>query len=151
MTDKLQPLKIVCQRVLYEIIGVLGHFLIKIKSNNEINICYNTLCSIFEGSTMQTFKVQPCVGSGLCCKTGSCGYGVWSESKKQCGYLEEGLKDNGVTIYRCGRYEYIKQQPGNEMMPAFGAGCCMTLFNTDRVAIVRKIKEGNRKVINFLL
>ncbi len=99
---------------------------------------------------MEDFKVQPCVGSGFCCKKGPCGYGLWSVEKNQCEYLEEGLKDNGVTIYRCGRYEYIKKQPGSDMMPAFGAGCCMSLFNTDRNAIVKEINAGNEKVINFL-
>lgn len=100
---------------------------------------------------MEEFKVSPCVGSGLCCKTGPCGYGEWSYEKKQCTYLEDGLKDNGVTVYRCGRYDYIKQQPGNEIMPAFGAGCCMSLFNTDRQSIIKEIKNGNEKVIKFLI
>lgn len=99
---------------------------------------------------METFKTSPCVGSGLCCKTGPCGYGEWNAEKSQCNYLQEGLKDNDVTIYRCGRYDYIKQQPGNEWMPAFGAGCCMSLFNTDRQNIIKEIKNGNEKVIQFL-
>lgn len=64
--------------------------------------------------------------------------------------MEDGLKENEVNIYRCGRYEYIKQQPGNEIMPAFGAGCCMGLFNENRMAIIKEIKVGNEKVINFL-
>jgi hypothetical protein len=99
---------------------------------------------------MTEFSSSPCVGSGLCCKTGPCGYGEWSVSEKKCKYLEEGLKENNVTIYRCGRYEYIKQQPGNEVMPAFGAGCCMSLFNTDRSLIVKQINLGNEKIIKFL-
>lgn len=92
----------------------------------------------------------PCVGSGLCCKTAPCGYGEWSAAEKRCTYLEVGLKENNITIYRCGRYDYIKQQPGNEWMPAFGAGCCMSLFNTDRNNIIKEVKSGNEKVINFL-
>lgn len=95
-------------------------------------------------------KVSPCVGSGLCCRKGPCGYGEWDSANQKCKYLEEGLKDNNVTIYRCGRYEFIKQQPGNEIMPAFGAGCCMSLFNSDRNLIIKELNSGNEKVINFL-
>lgn len=99
---------------------------------------------------MKEYKSSPCVGSGLCCKTGPCGFGEWDSIAKKCKYLEDGLKENEVTIYRCGRYEFIKQQPGNEIMPAFGAGCCMGLFNENRMAIIKEIKVGNEKVINFL-
>ena len=99
---------------------------------------------------MENYQTSPCVGSGLCCKKGPCGFGEWSEEKNQCVYLEEGLKDSDVTIYRCGRYDFIKQQPGNEIMPAFGAGCCMSLFNNNRMAIIKEIKSGNEKVINFI-
>lgn len=35
-------------------------------------------------------------------------------------------------------------------MPAFGAGCCMVMFNTDRQKIIQEIKNGNEKVIQFL-
>lgn len=64
--------------------------------------------------------------------------------------MKEGFKDKEVTIYRCGRYDYIKQQPGNEMMPAFGAGCCMSLFNKERNKIIKEVKNNNEKVIHFL-
>ena len=94
---------------------------------------------------MQEYKTSPCVGSGLCCKTGPCGFGEWDSVNKRCKYLQDGLKDNGVTIYRCGRYDYIKQQPGNEFMPAFGAGCCMSLFNKDRQNIIQEIKKYQNK------
>jgi hypothetical protein len=99
---------------------------------------------------MSVYQSSPCVGSGLCCKTGPCGFGTWNEKEHRCDFLEEGLKDNNITIYRCGRYEFIKQQPGNEWMPAFGAGCCMSLFNTDRQNIIKEINSGNQKIINIL-
>lgn len=94
------------------------------------------------------YKTSPCVGSGLCCKAEPCGFGEWDSINKRCKYLQDG--NNDVTIYRCGRYEYIKQQPGNEFMPAFGAGCCMSMFNTDRQKIIQEIKVIIRKVIQFL-
>lgn len=99
---------------------------------------------------MKEFKSSPCVGSGLCCKTGPCGYGIWLPEEKRCKYLETALKDSGVEIYRCGNYEYIIKQPGHEMMPAFGAGCCMGLFNTDRSNIIKQINAGNQKIIEIL-
>lgn len=95
-------------------------------------------------------KISPCVGSGLCCKTGPCPYGEWSDYEKKCKYLEEGLKEKDMIIYRCGRYEYIKTQPGNEMVPALGHGCCMSLFNTNRNKIIKEIKADNERVIQFL-
>lgn len=98
----------------------------------------------------ENYQSSPCVGSGLCCKTGPCPYGEWLSAENKCKYLENGLTDNGVTIYRCGRYEYIKQQPGNEWVPAFGAGCCMSLFNKTRSNIIKEIKNGNEQVIKFL-
>lgn len=99
---------------------------------------------------MEEYKASPCVGSGLCCKTGPCGYGEWNSTEKQCAYLEVGHKGDEFEIYRCGRYDYIKQQPGNEFMPAFGAGCCMSLFNSNRRNIIKEINSGNMKVIEIL-
>lgn len=98
------------------------------------------------------YKTSPCVGSGLCCKTAACGYGVWSEEKNQCIYLESvyqndsKIKDD-FEVYRCSNHDYIKKQSGNEWMPAFGAGCCMTIFNTNRQNIIKAINSGNEKVI----
>lgn len=99
---------------------------------------------------MDEFKLSPCVGSGLCCKTGPCGYGEWLEQEKRCKYLETSYTSEEFEIYRCGQYEYIKQQPGNEIMPAFGAGCCMGLFNSNRNKIIKEINLGNKKVIEIL-
>jgi len=99
---------------------------------------------------MEEYKASPCVGSGLCCKTGPCGFGIWSKEKSQCEYLEVGLSGEGFEVYRCGRYEYIKKQPGSDFMPAFGAGCCMSLFNSNRRSIINEVNNGNKKVIEIL-
>lgn len=98
---------------------------------------------------MEEFQVSPCVGSGLCCKTGPCPYGEWDKVAKQCTYLETTMTGENYEIHRCGRYEFIKKQPGNEMVPAFGAGCCMSLFNTNRSNIIKAIKD-NPKIIEIL-
>jgi hypothetical protein len=101
---------------------------------------------------MNEYKASPCVGSGLCCKTGPCGYGEWDTTKKQCAFLETHYKDEvqQVEIHKCGRYDYIKVQPGADMMPAFGAGCCMGMFNTARNNIIRLFNKGDIGVTQAL-
>lgn len=71
--------------------------------------------------------IQPCVRSGFCCKKGPCPYGeVTSPTNPACRFLEvqEVITDGreSAEVYRCGRYEYIIQQPGNEFIPAFWSG-----------------------------
>lgn len=99
---------------------------------------------------IDNYNKNPCVGSGLCCKTGSCPYGQWDAIKHSCKFLETSLSGNNFEIYRCGRYEYIKQQKGNELVPAFGAGCCMSLFNDNRKNIIKELKNNNKDVIMIL-
>lgn len=96
------------------------------------------------------YKSSPCVGSGLCCKTGPCGYGLWNKEKSQCDYLEVSYSDKEVEIHKCGKYEFISKQPGADMMPAFGAGCCMGLFNTARNKIITLYKSGDKGVVTAL-
>jgi len=79
----------------------------------------------------------PCVGSGMCCKKGPCVFGVWDAAKHQCAYLEIDESHDGFDIYRCGEYERIVKSPGSDWNPAFGAGCCMSLFNDNRERILR--------------
>jgi hypothetical protein len=88
--------------------------------------------------------IAPCVGSAMCCKKAPCPYGESiSKEDRGCKFLEEKETIKGVTIYQCGRYEYIRQQPGNEFCPAFGAGCCMSLFNDNRQRIIGLIRAGD--------
>lgn len=88
---------------------------------------------------------QPCVGSGFCCKKVPCPFG---ESKspvdKGCIHLKEVEKKDGEQQqrYTCGIYSWIIKQPGWEFSPAFGAGCCSSLFNPDRDAIIREMKRN---------
>ncbi len=99
---------------------------------------------------MESIKASPCVGSGLCCKTGPCAYGEWLSQEKRCKFLETTYSEGDVEVYRCGNYEYIIKQSGHEIMPAFGAGCCMGMFNTNRSKIIKEINSGNQKIINLL-
>lgn len=81
---------------------------------------------------------SPCVGSGMCCMRGSCDFGEpTSETDPSCRFLEQSSQEGGEqSRYTCGRYEYIITQPGWEISPAFGAGCCMPLFNERRRTIL---------------
>ncbi len=68
-----------------------------------------------------------CVRSGYCCRQAPCPFGKWDEEKHQCVHLEGDV----IGLYSCGIYEEILGQPGADLCPAFGAGCCSPL-NTDR-------------------
>ena len=86
---------------------------------------------------------SPCVGSGLCCKKGPCAFGTWDAERGQCAHLFVGeVLPGGVEVYRCGKYEQIRKQPGSEWNPAFGAGCCMALFNDNRQRIIIALREA---------
>lgn len=79
---------------------------------------------------------QPCVGSGMCCKRGPCDFGERTSAEDPaCRYLEQ-TSVEGPPRYTCGRYDFIITQPGWQMNPAFGAGCCMPMFNDARQAIL---------------
>jgi hypothetical protein len=76
---------------------------------------------------------KPCVNSGFCCKQAPCQFGeAISDDNPQCKYLEP-LDD---LRFICGKFEEIDGKPGSEIDPAFGAGCCMPLFNEDRQRII---------------
>lgn len=83
-----------------------------------------------------------CVGSGLCCKKGPCAFGQWNEEKHQCEFLELSYAKDGIEIYKCGKYDEINSNPLAVINPAFGAGCCMSLFNTARNKILQAVKDG---------
>lgn len=85
---------------------------------------------------------QECVGCGSCCMTGPCGYGEWDDAAHQCKFLKTKEEGPDFKIYVCGKYNEIKDQPGADMNPAFGAGCCSIMFNTRRGIINKAINEG---------
>lgn len=83
-----------------------------------------------------------CVGSGMCCKIAPCPYGTWNEEKHQCEHLEIKEVVDGTEIHQCGIYEEILKQPGSDISPAFGAGCCSSMFNTNRQKIIQLVIGG---------
>lgn len=87
-------------------------------------------------------NIKPCVNSGFCCIKVPCGYGEWNEDKSACKYLEP---PNDIGQRLCGRYDWIVENAPDKgaIYPAFGAGCCMPLFNDLRKAIIKKLNEAN--------
>lgn len=87
---------------------------------------------------------SPCVGSGFCCKLAPCPYGEWNKTKTQCAHLIPiGTASGKHQRYTCGKYEYIVNQPDWQLIPAFGAGCCSTIGNPDRSAIIRELRNSD--------
>jgi hypothetical protein len=82
--------------------------------------------------------------SGFCCRRGPCAFGEWDDEKKQCSFLID--KEDGTT--RCGKYEEIINLPKPEWYwnPAFGAGCCATLFNEARERILKQMSEQSTQL-----
>lgn len=80
---------------------------------------------------------RACMRSGLCCKKGPCAFGTWDAQREQCVHLRvvETLP-NGAEVHACAIYDQIVGQPFADVNPAFGAGCCMPLFNTARDRII---------------
>lgn len=89
-------------------------------------------------------RERSCVGSGHCCKTAPCPFGVRLESGA-CAFLVPWPEVSVETIrYRCDRYDEIVGLPGSEHVPAFGQGCSSPLFNVERQAIVRELSRSKR-------
>lgn len=82
---------------------------------------------------------EPCLRSGFCCKRRPCGFGEWNDSQTACRHLVGPAPGQ----YSCAIAEEIMQQPGWEHSPAFGAGCCSSLFNSDRDQLKQQRKEAH--------
>lgn len=91
-------------------------------------------------------KVRACLRSGLCCRKSPCPYGeVISATNSQCSSLV--IHENETTS--CAKYEFIRIQPGADFVPAFGAGCCMPMFNEYRGKILERDYKGIEQVIEI--
>lgn len=81
-----------------------------------------------------------CVRSGFCCKKAPCPFGGWDAERHQCKFLVPDPVSK-VGQYLCAKFEEIQQDPSSWIAPAFGAGCCMTLFNEDRDRILIQLRR----------
>ena len=88
---------------------------------------------------IEGYPIKPCVKSGFCCSKTPCSYGELDEINGGCKYL---LARNNLGKRDCGRYEWIVNNvPNYNYYPAFGAGCCMGMFNKDRDEVINNIKK----------
>jgi hypothetical protein len=90
-------------------------------------------------AALRELATSPCVRSGMCCKTSACAFGDWDAAAHQCRFLQTTEQGDGYTVYACGIKDKIDALPpdaGAQWNPAFGAGCCMPLFNRNREAII---------------
>ena len=91
---------------------------------------------------LEGVAIKPCVSSGFCCTKSPCAYGEANE-KGACKHLTE---PNELGQMACGRYDWIKANvPNWEYYPAFGAGCCMPMFNEMREQVIKNIKNETSK------
>lgn len=102
---------------------------------------------------MQKAQEHPeCVRCGECCKAAACAFGEWVEYPKerqekpwdhagQCKHLLPlNICGTDITLYTCGIYDQIQQDPSSIVSPAFGAGCCRSLFNEARDRILEVVR-----------
>lgn len=81
-----------------------------------------------------------CVRSGFCCKQAPCPFGE-ADATGACVHLTPD-PESDAGQYLCARYDYIREQPGADLSPAFGAGCSSPLFNEDRERVLTFPKEA---------
>ena len=74
-----------------------------------------------------------CVKCGYCCCVGACPFGDYDPERKRCRFLDD---DNTCMIY-----DFIIEQPGAVICPAFGTGCSSSLFNERREQKLKEMKE----------
>jgi len=96
-----------------------------------------TVLPLYEGA-------KPCVRSGMCCNKSPCGYGESRDDSPACRFLQKDENEQ----YECGKFDEIVRD-GNRwhMSPAFGAGCCMPLFNEEREEILKKFRKTHNDVL----
>ncbi len=84
---------------------------------------------------------KPCVRSGMCCQKAPCWYGEEvSDTDTSCRFLEIEEETPEFTIFRCGKYNEIKEKVSISdwtIHPAFGGGCGSSLFNENRSKIIK--------------
>jgi hypothetical protein len=83
----------------------------------------------------------PCVNCGSCCRKAPCVHGSWDAKKQQCAELVP-QTDGEIVTYICGGYERISKHPDAWFTPAFGAGCCQSLFNEARQRLLSARKQS---------
>jgi len=73
-----------------------------------------------------------CFRCGECCRASSCGFGEYDREARRCTSLTVMEEHDGYVLYGCAIHDEIVKDPTSRCSPAFGAGCCRTLFNPSR-------------------
>lgn len=81
----------------------------------------------------------------MCCKKSACAFGEWDPALNSCKYLVLAHSGAEAKVYRCGRYDFIRQQPHADINPAFATACCMSLFNSGRQATIQVLRRGGEE------
>lgn len=105
----------------------------------QVNEFVDTLNQKLEKKEL--FPNHRCVQCGECCSNSPCGFGE-SNADGGCKFLTE---DN-----LCGKYEEIIKDPSSIVSPAFGKGCCRSLFNEGRSRIIREKFKGEEQLLGYL-
>lgn len=87
--------------------------------------------------------IQPCVGCGYCCQKVTCVLGLMRGAPESgtCPFLEW---CEAESCYRCRLVTAAATHEERKMVEhelAIGAGCCSSLFNTQREAAIRRQAE----------
>lgn len=94
--------------------------------------------------------IRQCVQCGACCDFAPCGYGESKTNSNGCKYLISQEKNTDYEFFRCDRYEYIITQKDAAISPAFGSGCCMSLFNERRTKNIHAIEYRRANMCNSI-
>jgi len=87
--------------------------------------------------------IKACVNSGFCCLKSPCGFGKKADDHNGCVYVV--FDDKGQS--NCSIAEEIMKCPSSKVSPAFGAGCCMGLFNDRRNDVIERLHGGVEQYI----
>ncbi len=85
--------------------------------------------------------IKACVNSGFCCLKVPCGFGKKAADHIGCAYV---IFDNDNRS-SCSIAEEIVKCPTSKFSPAFGAGCCASLFNERRTDIIIKFHDSKEQ------
>lgn len=88
-------------------------------------------------------RIKACVNCGECCLASPCGFGKLADNGKSCAYVV--FDDNGRSS--CSIASEIVKCPSSAVSPAFGSGCCRTLFNERRKEIIIRFYDGKEQYI----
>lgn len=89
-------------------------------------------------------KIKACVNCGECCVVSPC---PWGEANEQGGCKFVLFDENKQST--CSIAADIVKCPTSKVSPAFGAGCCRSLYNESRENIIKNVYGGVEQLIEL--